>query len=957
MAFNTAADQIVYPNDAGGILVEVPDGPTIDNLSYFTINGKTMRRIRTGPVRAQECGILSGSDMTSRLQTVLDNASVKTLVFDFIVATDITINGTITVPSGKTLQFYDGNRITGTGSVSGGIIDAGDLTECFASTISLTPAGSTKRYYSARWFGVKGDGVTSDNGAIQKMFDFVAANQSVTKPIYFPRGSYLLDDSILFYNWDGTNYVTRCLEIFGEVDSRSGLQEPMTKFICSNNMTGRFMLGVQRGRAITIRNIYFIGKYNLPTTFSQLNVFRNTAAQWAQVGIRDAQFSPHCAINIDPFARAIPSDGGYANSAGTTWQSYYRGATQGGTSQLNIEGCRIEQVPVGIACSINGDTFNAEIIKIQDCSIAYTKASYALGQSQTKENLVINLRVWEPTRTIFECIDYGQGEGAPPYVEGMNIAGAVFQIIKCASPFSFYASKVFAESLFRIGRLNSSVNAHSITQSDIDFSAGTSGIPSADFIVYGAINFVNCSIRYYDGGLQRMKFCPPGTVVMSIKGGTINRVPLTSSSSPAVDRKYIKLDSVRMYGESQVLLLGTDNAQTIGFNYLRNVPMYGNVKTSNPAASDGTLFISYEKTTYDAAVLLESASLTVNSDGTASVVLSAASIEKLRVNDYLISSNVAGYTYWEDVEVDAMPVLGRIASIVGTTVNLSGCAINIPVGVTASIPIYLNYIRYFNAPIVGNLTSGSNVITNCEFFSGYTPIVGMRLEHPFIPEGIYITAVNSGAGTITLSGNATTTYADATFFNGNPQVEYMMRLSPATNSNLKAFLIEGAEIVVDRTTQFAPAANRYRVMKSIFSTSSARAVNYVPLTGGFQRITMALLAEGCGPTDSNTSFFITDTGKEGIFILDPTDTTTATNSATVVVGVSNARFKRVISSNFYDARWFGNATRAFTSTSDATTKIGTAYRFIGLTVMVETAGSIDEYWWKAGTANGDLVLK
>jgi len=37
--------------------------------------------------------------------------------------------------------------------------------------------------------------------------------------------------------------------------------------------------------------------------------------------------------------------------------------------------------------------------------------------------------------------------------------------------------------------------------------------------------------------------------------------------------------------------------------------------------------------------------------------------------------------------------------------------------------------------------------------------------------------------------------------------------------------------------------------------------------------------------------------------------------------------------------------------------IGVTLRYLGLTVGIETSGTVEEYWWESGTADGDLVAK
>ena len=54
----------------------------------------------------------------------------------------------------------------------------------------------------------------------------------------------------------------------------------------------------------------------------------------------------------------------------------------------------------------------------------------------------------------------------------------------------------------------------------------------------------------------------------------------------------------------------------------------------------------------------------------------------------------------------------------------------------------------------------------------------------------------------------------------------------------------------------------------------------------------------------NPKVYITDSGKEGEFVYDSTDTTTADNLGTVLVTTSGARYKRTLT-DYVKPDWFG----------------------------------------------------
>lgn len=53
----------------------------------------------------------------------------------------------------------------------------------------------------------------------------------------------------------------------------------------------------------------------------------------------------------------------------------------------------------------------------------------------------------------------------------------------------------------------------------------------------------------------------------------------------------------------------------------------------------------------------------------------------------------------------------------------------------------------------------------------------------------------------------------------------------------------------------------------------------------------------------------------------------------------------------------GGHTMTYTDIAAANAAIPSAYRYLGLTVLIDTGTENKEYWWKDGVADGDLVLK
>jgi hypothetical protein len=182
-----------FPTDRQGTLVEIdalPSGATVDNIFYFNspTAGKFLRRVIDGAIRAAQCGVYPGSDQTAKLQTAFNNAGIKLIVLDYPEGSAITINGTLTIPSGKVLAFKNGNKLTGTGTIKGKIT-ADECSHILDPSLNLNEVESELGYLPAAWFGVVGDGVTENTAAFNK----IKANVKHSLVQFsFPRGSDIL---------------------------------------------------------------------------------------------------------------------------------------------------------------------------------------------------------------------------------------------------------------------------------------------------------------------------------------------------------------------------------------------------------------------------------------------------------------------------------------------------------------------------------------------------------------------------------------------------------------------------------------------------------------------------------------------------------------------------------------------------------------------------------------------
>lgn len=157
-------------------VVDFPVGIVDDGVQGFAIEGKKYVRTKRGrKFKSEEIGIwANGADMTAKLQSRINHADVRIIELD-ADGGDILINGTVTIPAGKSLRIHHGTRITGTGTLVNAKIYAG-LYPIFSSTITLTNAESLIGYFPPEWFGAVGDNSNDDTASFQACFNSAVRN-------------------------------------------------------------------------------------------------------------------------------------------------------------------------------------------------------------------------------------------------------------------------------------------------------------------------------------------------------------------------------------------------------------------------------------------------------------------------------------------------------------------------------------------------------------------------------------------------------------------------------------------------------------------------------------------------------------------------------------------------------------------------------------------------------------
>lgn len=468
----------------------------------------------------------------------------------------------------------------------------------------------TVKHLSFADFGAAGDGNHDDADAITNACAYVIAHpQTLIAPI----GSFYISHPILLQN--NGRYFT--IHISGLLSNKSSSNEYLSKIIYG--VRSGYAFGIQFGRSVVIENLTITGQYTFPNRVTNANIGILKFSDWIDPSITDTRYAPYAAIVIDPNQNASGS--------------------RGGTSDVTIRNCSIQQFMVGICLSPNGVTQNDEMINILETNIGSCRIAISICQDQSKTINIKGLKIWSSTYTVLDGLTYGIGTGGGSvFCENWNIAGNCKELFNITTGrFPLSCKDIYSESLFRIGNVGSGTGTNFIN-TEIDFLSGA-GLPEADWLIQGQANFYGGMLRYYDNdGGHRLNFATTGYVryPFMFRDMTVSSLPITQG----------------LYGIP------------INFWYsarFENVHDY-NTGYDVTQKSDTLIRVSLSSLTIDR----------INWVGTATINGIFA-----QVNDYLLAEPTStNANYYDGVGNCPTKVLGRITSVTGNTVTLDHVSIN-----------------------------------------------------------------------------------------------------------------------------------------------------------------------------------------------------------------------------------------------------------------------------------------
>lgn len=476
-------------------------------------------------------------------------------------------------------------------------------------------------------FGAVGNGTYDNSVAIQNAIDYV-----ITHPqkLIVPIGEFAYSKSILAQNFE--KFFT--LHIAGVLPSKSASKQYLSIF----TYTGRtgYAFGVQLAKGIIIENIFFQGQYRKPESITNKNIGTLKFSDWVDSTITDSRYNPYAGISIDP----------NENASGA----------RGGSSDVTIRNCAVKKFMVGIMLTANPSTLNCDMINILNNDVELVRVAIAIGQDQSKEIHIDNIKVWGSTHTVLDGVHYGRGTGGGSVdMQGGNIAGNVNQIVNVSTDrFNFTSYALHAESLFRFGYVGFGAGAN-LTVPQIDFLTGP-GLPAADFLFGGQINIYGGCIRYYDNQpSHRMNLT---NFAGALRDMTLNTEPIITG------------------------LIGYPGA-------VYPQPIFENVHRYYGPGNGGQ--ITKKENVYRLGRLY---TLTINKTNWTATVTGENYAQSVHVGDYLLGAPCSACKKYYDPETNPQNSttvqLGRVVSISGDTITLDDVGLNSDTGYDA---IYLSIVN------------------------------------------------------------------------------------------------------------------------------------------------------------------------------------------------------------------------------------------------------------------------
>ena len=654
------------------------------------------------------------------------------------------------------LAFALASTATGKGAA---LVAFKPYTTAAASTVD---AELKDRALSAtRFTGVDPTGVSDSTTGLQAWIDACIANNSAG---YWPSGIYKITAPLLI-RVASTNIT---LHLFGEFYSG---RTDKGVILDHSAIVDRPAIVFQGMRVGHIENIHFLGPNNFTTTNFLL------ASDFVTGGCRDSQYSPQCAIAIDPFGSAVPADGGYPSMT-----AMYAAASLA-SSQVSVSNCNFRNQVVAIAASPGGaNTNNNENGFVANCQMLSCKVAVSFGQLNHKGWLLTDLFA-NLCHTVVDDWTYSTRSGSSGFswvggdvsncthvVKSLSITGAAGVITQKLS-----LTGVYCENIWSIGFIGDTGNFNLLPAS---FTNCTFWIRSGETIAgkdavltsFAPVSFRDCTfiapnavgartygfpIRFYHSSDRSQK-------------NTLSFDQCTFQCAPAVLFNVEALKWVKMKGCTHRSATNKSNSFRASFDDLYRLDDMNDITTAGSQIWPGS-FVDDKGTGNLLRVQLGMGSVSL---GTPTVSLSNYNATFTAADPLVIQAADAIYVSTCSIErIDGTTLtalnwpIGIVKTIVGSTITVEGMGLNSPSGV---LTLTCKWYPQMHGASTISTTSGSPNIVLTRTGGGNAWSVGQRIQATGIPAGASIVS-GTEAGFV-LTHNATATSASVRAFDADARL-------------------------------------------------------------------------------------------------------------------------------------------------------------------------------------------
>jgi hypothetical protein len=636
------------------------------------------------------------------------------------------------------------------------------LDSVLGGTSVTATGGTTSRTVSDRFadvlnakdYGAIGDGVADDTSTLQAAINAAISTQ---KKLIIPSGTYKISSPLLIYISAG--FVS--VEIEGEKYSYSG-----SGTIIKPTFNDTFALGIQGGRAVKIKDIFFQGQNDYSAAYLANPAIVMLKSNLIIGGARDSRYSPYAGIAIDPFNTTVPPDGGYPGLA-----AYY---TSGAftSAALAFDGVWIQGFVVGIAVATGGSSNNASEIEFLNCTLLYNTRALCTAEEQSR-NLNWRGGTCGAAYVCFDGLTYGLQQGFPPHVFGGNIGGSKYLLnIFGAGGDSSSFFGMHSESLVSLGFIGNGVAGGSYGAAfvgcDFDFINLGSTIVDHHLVTYGQTKFAGCNIaifcsapvagfpfRIVNASNSDVTFdnCTVGTSLAAMPAAidennlapivpfnnTVNNIFNTlkfySSTIPTGNRgSSTGISYMSMYKMQQELDFNAGDYAVVGQF----------ISSWYPYTTMNLLFVNNDVLHgFQLGGGITALTVTTNSNAT----FTAPDVTVVRTGDLIYSTDTLNL--FEGPQGTNLTTyswcLGIVTGIAGSVITISGVPEHLVSGNYTLNVVYWPRYHFTSACTTTNASTTLSNVTNISTWKA-----GQRINGGTIPQGAYITA-SDGVSNLTIS--------------------------------------------------------------------------------------------------------------------------------------------------------------------------------------------------------------